>query len=126
MGNTSAPSAALPVTIDTANPTVAVNVVDTSLSDGDNSSQVTFTFSEAVGDFAEGDIVVTGGQLKLRPGVPVQVVGQPPAAPAGGATEGGQQGTEGSTEGGGTEGGGTEGGGAEGGSTGGATGGSGG
>src|SRR5207253_4678214 len=35
------------VTIDTLNPTVAVDIADTSLSDGDNSSVVTFTFSEA-------------------------------------------------------------------------------
>lgn len=69
---------------------------------------------EVLSGLAEGDIVVTGGQLKLRPGVPVQVVGPAPAAPAAG------------TEGGGTEGGqGTEGG-TDGGSTGGTTGGSGG
>ena len=36
------------VTIDTRNPTVDVDIVDTALNDGDNSSVVTFTFSEAV------------------------------------------------------------------------------
>src|SRR6185503_14850689 len=35
------------VAIDTANPTVDVDILDLSLSDTDNSSQVTFTFSEA-------------------------------------------------------------------------------
>lgn len=67
---------------------------------------------EVLSGLAEGDIVVTGGQLKLRPGVPVQVVGPAPAAPAGG------------TEGGGTESGsGSEGSGTEGGTTGGGSGG---
>ena len=37
------------VPIDTRNPTVSVDIVDASLSDGDNSSLVTFSFSEAVG-----------------------------------------------------------------------------
>ena len=36
------------VTIDTRNPTVDVDIVDAALNDGDNSSVVTFTFSEAV------------------------------------------------------------------------------
>src|SRR5439155_25220419 len=50
------------VPIDTANPTVLVNIVDTSLSDSDNSSQVTFAFSEAPGSsFTESDIQVTAG-----------------------------------------------------------------
>jgi hypothetical protein len=45
------------VPIDRLNPTVAVNIVDTSLSDGDNSSVVTFAFSEAPGaSFTAGDI----------------------------------------------------------------------
>ena len=57
------------VTIDTANPSVIVNIVDGSLSDTDNSSQVTFTFSEQVSDttfntLASGNgITVTGGTL---------------------------------------------------------------
>src|SRR5207237_4078875 len=37
------------VTIHTKNPTVTVDIVDTSLSDTDNSSIVNFTFSEAPG-----------------------------------------------------------------------------
>src|SRR5262249_22790690 len=41
--------------------TVAVDIVDASLSDTDNSSSVTFTFSEAPGaSFSEGDIQVSG------------------------------------------------------------------
>ena len=44
------------VTIDTANPTVAIDIVDTALSDTDNSSLVTFTFSEAPVGFTLGDI----------------------------------------------------------------------
>lgn len=83
-----------------------------------------------------GDMVVIGGQLKLRPGAPVQVVGPAPAAPAGGApTDGGADGQQGgtdegdeaqedATQGGGTQGGGAQGGGTEGGTEGGSTGGS--
>src|SRR5437762_2938933 len=45
------------VTIDTKNPTVTVDIVDTSLSDTDNSSLVNFTFSEAPGaSFTLADI----------------------------------------------------------------------
>jgi hypothetical protein len=51
------------VTIDTKNPTLAVNIVDTSLNDGDNSSQVTFQFSETVSGFTVGDVSVSGGTL---------------------------------------------------------------
>jgi len=64
---------------------------------------------EILSGLAVGDLVVTGGQLKLRPGAPVQVVGQaqPGAAggegaqPEGGGTEGGAGQPEGGTEGGG-------------------------
>ena len=42
------------VTIDTrSNPTVTVDIVDASLNDADNSSDVTFTFSEAPTDFTQ-------------------------------------------------------------------------
>ncbi|MDT3676113.1 beta strand repeat-containing protein [Microcystis wesenbergii] len=51
------------VTIDTKNPTLAVDIVDTSLNDGDNSSQVTFQFSETVNGFTVGDVSVSGGTL---------------------------------------------------------------
>lgn len=47
---------------------------------------------EILSGLAVGDLVVTGGQLKLRPGVPVQVVGQ---APAGGGQGGGGTGESG-------------------------------
>jgi hypothetical protein len=48
--------------IDTENPTVTVNIVDGALSDGDPSSVVTFTFSEAPGaSFTESDIQVSAG-----------------------------------------------------------------
>ena len=51
------------VAIDTLNPTVAVNIVDGSLSDGDNSSVVTFTFSEAPINFDAADITAVGGAI---------------------------------------------------------------
>ncbi|WP_261779524.1 Ig-like domain-containing protein, partial [Microcystis aeruginosa] len=51
------------VTIDTKNPTLAVNIVDTSLNDGDNNSLVTFEFSETVNGFTAGDVSVSGGTL---------------------------------------------------------------
>ncbi len=51
------------VTIDTKNPTLAVDIVDTSLNDDDNSSLVTFEFSEDVNGFTVGDVSVIGGTL---------------------------------------------------------------
>ena len=51
------------VTIDTLNPTVTVNIVDASLNDSDNASNVTFTFSEATADFVAGDLTIVGGTL---------------------------------------------------------------
>src|SRR4029453_12246055 len=51
------------VSIDTKNPTVLVNIVDTDLSDTDNSSVVTFTFSEAPVGFTAGDISAVGGSV---------------------------------------------------------------
>jgi Ca2+-binding RTX toxin-like protein/citrate lyase beta subunit len=51
------------VVIDTRNPTVVIDIVDASLSDGDNSSVVTFTFSEAPTGFTVEDITVTNGIL---------------------------------------------------------------
>ena len=44
------------VAIDRLNPTVTVDIVDGSLSDSDNSSDVTFTFSEAPVGFTAADI----------------------------------------------------------------------
>ena len=49
--------------IDTLNPTVLVNIVDNSLSSTDNSSLVTFTFSEAPVGFTQGDITASHGTI---------------------------------------------------------------
>ncbi|WLA51718.1 Ig-like domain-containing protein [Bradyrhizobium elkanii] len=52
------------VAIDRLNPTVAVDIVATSLSDGTPSSNVTFTFSEAPGaSFTAADIATTNGTI---------------------------------------------------------------
>ena len=51
------------VTIDTINPTVAVNIVAGSLNDGTNSSTVSFTFSEIPTSFTESDIATVGGSI---------------------------------------------------------------
>ncbi len=51
------------VAIDTLNPTVVVNIVDVSLNDADNSSSVTFVFSESVTGFELADVAATGGLL---------------------------------------------------------------
>jgi len=51
------------VSVETINPTVTVNIVDATLSDSDNSSNVNFEFSEPVLSFTTGDVVVSGGTL---------------------------------------------------------------
>ena len=51
------------VPIDRQNPGVTVNIVDGSLSDGDNSSVVTFTFSEVPINFTAADISFTHGNV---------------------------------------------------------------
>ena len=51
------------VGIDRANPTVVVDIIDGTLSDGDSSSEVRFTFSEAPVGFALDDITAVGGTL---------------------------------------------------------------
>ncbi|NMG75816.1 retention module-containing protein, partial [Aromatoleum diolicum] len=51
------------VAVDTANPALTVNIADEQLNDGDSSSQVTFTFSEAPVGFTAGDIVAVGGTV---------------------------------------------------------------
>ncbi|MEM7647917.1 MAG: Ig-like domain-containing protein [Cyanobacteria bacterium P01_A01_bin.70] len=48
---------------DTTRPTVTINIVDTLLSDSDNSSNVTFAFSEAVTGFTKDDLTVAGGSI---------------------------------------------------------------
>src|SRR5436190_13430952 len=54
------------VTIDTKNPTVTIDIVDSSLSDTDNSSVVNFTFSEAPVGFTLGDISATHGTIDRK------------------------------------------------------------
>ena len=51
------------MSIDTLNPTVTVDIVDASLNDSDNSSVVTFEFSEDVTGFDIGDLTAVGGTL---------------------------------------------------------------
>ncbi len=51
------------VTIDTLNPTLAVDIVNASLNDGTNSSLVSFEFSEDVTGFDNSDVNVSGGTL---------------------------------------------------------------
>ncbi len=60
-GNASATSPATSVTVDTVAPTLSVDIADGSLSDGDASSVVAFTFSEAPVGFTAGDIDAVGG-----------------------------------------------------------------
>ena len=52
-----------PITIDTLNPTVTVDIVDGALNDGDNRSNVTFEFSEDVTGFAVGDVTPSNGAV---------------------------------------------------------------
>ena len=51
------------VAIDTINPTVVVDIVASSLDDGDNSSLVSFEFSEDVLGLDAGDLTAMGGTL---------------------------------------------------------------
>ena len=51
------------VAIDTVNPTVVVDIVASALNDSNNSSLVTFEFSEDVAGFDAGDLTAVGGTL---------------------------------------------------------------
>jgi len=51
------------VPYDNTPPTLTVDIVDASLNDGDNSSLVSFEFSEDVTGFADSDVSVSGGTL---------------------------------------------------------------
>ena len=62
------------VAIDRANPTVTVDVGGSRLSDGDPTSTVTFTFSEAPVGFDTGDITAVGGTLSGLPATSDPVV----------------------------------------------------
>ena len=66
--NVGATGASDRVAIDTANPTATIDIADSNLSDSDNSSLVTITFSEAVTGFDAGDMTVVGGSLAAWPG----------------------------------------------------------
>ena len=66
--------------VDNIPPTVAVNIVDTSLNDGDTSSVVNFTFSEAVTNFTDTDVTVVGGTLDRLP-VRAPVIRRPSPRP---------------------------------------------
>src|SRR5262249_34448267 len=63
-GNLQAPDS-LPsaFSIDTKNPTVTVDIVQSALSDSTNTSNVTFTFSEDPVGFADADVTASGGTL---------------------------------------------------------------
>jgi len=63
-GNMQQSYAALPeLSIDTANPTVAVNFAETTINSIANSSQLTFTFSESSNNFTTADLTVVGGTV---------------------------------------------------------------
>ena len=64
VGNVGATGATDSVDIDTENPTATVDIADSNLSDSDNSSLVTITFSEAVTGFSNADVTVVGGHLR--------------------------------------------------------------
>ncbi|MCR9206818.1 MAG: Ig-like domain-containing protein [bacterium] len=51
------------VTDDDMPPSVMVDIIDTQLFDGDDASNVTFTFSATTTDFDVGDVVVTNGAI---------------------------------------------------------------
>ncbi len=51
-----------PFTIDTTPPSIAITSNAAALASGETAT-ITFTLSEAVADFAEGDVTVTGGKL---------------------------------------------------------------
>ncbi|WP_027170595.1 Ig-like domain-containing protein, partial [Methylobacterium sp. 10] len=74
VGNAGTSTASAPVTVDTVNPTATVVIADASFSDGNLTSTVTFTFSEAVdptslvlsatgGSIEPGSLVVADGGL---------------------------------------------------------------
>jgi len=64
VGNEQVTHTAVPrFSVDTVKPTVAVDIVGTSLSDTVSTSQVTFTFSEAPTDFTNSDVTLAGGTL---------------------------------------------------------------
>ena len=68
-GDTATANLALTLNVvDNVPPTVAVNIVDTALNDGDPSSVVTFEFSENVTGFESTDLTAVDGTLELHDG----------------------------------------------------------
>jgi hypothetical protein len=67
-GNAGTAASASPLTIDTKNPTLTLNILDPALNDTDNSSAVSFTFSESVSGFDSSDVTVSGGVLSAFSG----------------------------------------------------------
>jgi Ca2+-binding RTX toxin-like protein len=67
-GNAGTAASASPLTIDTKNPTLTLDILDLTLNDADNSSAVSFTFSENVSGFDSSDITVSGGILSAFSG----------------------------------------------------------
>ncbi|AWB67163.1 hypothetical protein C2869_12270 [Saccharobesus litoralis] len=61
-GNANTAATELSLTVDTALPSIAITSDDSALQAGDTPT-ITFTLSESSSDFAENDIVVTGGNL---------------------------------------------------------------
>src|SRR5690606_11363329 len=62
-GNSASASDSEGYTVDASIPAVTVDIVDASLNVADNTSQVTFTFTQAPVGFDAGDISVAGGTL---------------------------------------------------------------
>ena len=62
-GNSGSAATSATFVIDTTNPTATVAITDANLNDGDNSSVVTITFSEAVTDFNASDLTITNGSI---------------------------------------------------------------
>ena len=63
VGNLNTVSNTDTATVDTVNPTVAVNIVDSSLNSSDTTSNVTFIFTEVPVGFSNADITASGGTL---------------------------------------------------------------
>ena len=51
------------IVVDTTNPSVVVDIADAALNNGNNSSEVTFTFSEVPTDFTNNDLTIVGGSV---------------------------------------------------------------
>ena len=67
VGQQGAASAAFTTIIDTAAPSVTVNIADDLLNDVHNASTVTFTFSEATTNFGNDDVLLVGGTSAPSP-----------------------------------------------------------